>query len=288
MAQISGGNWRATRGDAVVKRPARRWLWLWWGVILGFLAAMPAQGADLLDRMNNQEINQILRLKVGRSKVLRTPVCPHPHLGGRSGHRRPHSHQRAGDLHQRPGPGRDQHQHVGQVPLHLRHRHGGGRPDPVEGEAPPDPAQGKDRGGGRGGRHRPVRGGLGAGGPEHRPGPGPALCRRQEGQGGERHARGRRAAGDAGGAGGGDQPDGGRTHRHQLQRGGPRRQFWREPAQQPGRHRRPGPHHQPVCRPARPSGAPGTVFTQGLGTESRRPWGAGPRPAPCGPCSWTS
>ena len=58
-----------------MKRPARRWLWLWWGVILGFLAAMPAQGADLLDRMNNQEINQILRLKVGRSKVLRTPFA---------------------------------------------------------------------------------------------------------------------------------------------------------------------------------------------------------------------
>jgi pilus assembly protein CpaC len=55
-----------------VKKPARQWKWLWWGIILVLLGAAPAQAADLLDRVKNQEINQVLRLKVGRSKVLRT------------------------------------------------------------------------------------------------------------------------------------------------------------------------------------------------------------------------
>ena len=50
-------------------------MWLWWGIILVLLGAAPAQAADLLDRMQNQEINQVLRLKVGRSKVLRTPFA---------------------------------------------------------------------------------------------------------------------------------------------------------------------------------------------------------------------
>ena len=58
-----------------MKRPARRWMWLWWGIILGLLGAVPAQGAELLDRVKSQEINQILRLKVGRSRVLRTPFA---------------------------------------------------------------------------------------------------------------------------------------------------------------------------------------------------------------------
>lgn len=62
-------------GDAVVKKPARRWMWLWWGIILVLLGAVPAQAVDLLDRVKNQEINQVLRLKVGRSKVLRTPFA---------------------------------------------------------------------------------------------------------------------------------------------------------------------------------------------------------------------
>ena len=70
-----GENFQATRGDAVVKKPARRWMWLWWGIILVLLGAVPAQAADLLDRVRNQEINQVLRLKVGRSKVLRTPFA---------------------------------------------------------------------------------------------------------------------------------------------------------------------------------------------------------------------
>src|SRR5665647_1946066 len=70
-----GGNYQATRGDAVMKKPARRWMWLWWGIILVLLGAVPAQAADLLDRVKNQEINQVLRLKVGRSKVLRTPFA---------------------------------------------------------------------------------------------------------------------------------------------------------------------------------------------------------------------
>ena len=50
-------------------------MWLWWGIILGLLGAGPAQAADLLDRVRNQEINQVLRLKVGRSKVLKTPFA---------------------------------------------------------------------------------------------------------------------------------------------------------------------------------------------------------------------
>lgn len=70
-----GENFQAARGDAVVKKPARRWTWLWWGIILVLLGAAPAQAVDLLDRVKNQEINQVLRLKVGRSKVLRTPFA---------------------------------------------------------------------------------------------------------------------------------------------------------------------------------------------------------------------
>ncbi|MBU4232083.1 MAG: type II and III secretion system protein family protein [Proteobacteria bacterium] len=58
-----------------MKKPAQRWMWLWWGIILVLLGAVPAQAADLLDRVRNQEINQVLRLKVGRSKVLRTPFA---------------------------------------------------------------------------------------------------------------------------------------------------------------------------------------------------------------------
>jgi len=50
-------------------------MWLWWGIILVLLGAVPAPAADLLDRVRNQEINQVLRLKVGRSKVLRTPFA---------------------------------------------------------------------------------------------------------------------------------------------------------------------------------------------------------------------
>ena len=70
-----GENFQAARGDAVVKKPARRWTWLWWGIVLVLLGAVPAQAVDLLDRVKNQEINQVLRLKVGRSKVLRTPFA---------------------------------------------------------------------------------------------------------------------------------------------------------------------------------------------------------------------
>ena len=70
-----GENFQANRGDAVVKKPARWWMWLWWGIILVLLGTVPAQAADLLDRVRNQEINQVLRLKVGRSKVLRTPFA---------------------------------------------------------------------------------------------------------------------------------------------------------------------------------------------------------------------
>jgi hypothetical protein len=36
---------------------------------------LPAQGADRLDRVDNQEVNQILRLQVGSAKDLRTPFA---------------------------------------------------------------------------------------------------------------------------------------------------------------------------------------------------------------------
>ena len=42
-------------------------------VLIGF--CLPAQASDLLDRVRNQEINQVFRLKVGRSKVLQTPFA---------------------------------------------------------------------------------------------------------------------------------------------------------------------------------------------------------------------
>ena len=56
-----------------MKRPARTWLL--GAIVLGLLGAVPAQGVDLLDRVKNQEVTQVLRLKVGRSKVLRTPFA---------------------------------------------------------------------------------------------------------------------------------------------------------------------------------------------------------------------
>jgi pilus assembly protein CpaC len=58
-----------------VKSPAHRLRWLWWTIIFGFLAVLPAPAATLLDQVKNQEINQIVRLKVGHSKVLRTPFA---------------------------------------------------------------------------------------------------------------------------------------------------------------------------------------------------------------------
>jgi pilus assembly protein CpaC len=42
-------------------------------ILFGF--CLPAQAVDLLDRVKDQEINQVLKLKVGRSKVLRTPFA---------------------------------------------------------------------------------------------------------------------------------------------------------------------------------------------------------------------
>ncbi len=56
-----------------MKSPAHRLKWLWWTIIFGCLAVTPAPAATLLDQVKNQEINQIVRLKVGHSKVLRTP-----------------------------------------------------------------------------------------------------------------------------------------------------------------------------------------------------------------------
>jgi pilus assembly protein CpaC len=55
-----------------VERTARRCMWLWWGIILILLGAAPSPAANLLDRVRNQEIAQVVHLKVGQSKVLRT------------------------------------------------------------------------------------------------------------------------------------------------------------------------------------------------------------------------
>lgn len=50
--------------------------WGWWlltlGMVLWCLPGGSAQGAELLERMKHQEIAQVLRLRVGQSKVLRT------------------------------------------------------------------------------------------------------------------------------------------------------------------------------------------------------------------------
>jgi pilus assembly protein CpaC len=58
-----------------LKSTAHRVKWLWWTVILCFFAPLPTPAATLLDRVKNQEINQLVHLKVGRSKVLRTPFA---------------------------------------------------------------------------------------------------------------------------------------------------------------------------------------------------------------------
>jgi pilus assembly protein CpaC len=58
-----------------LQRLAWKLRWLWWAVILVFLGAVPAPAVDLLDRVQNQEITQVVRLKVGHSKVLRTPFA---------------------------------------------------------------------------------------------------------------------------------------------------------------------------------------------------------------------
>lgn len=57
-----------------MKTKATRWGgWLLtFGVLLGLLGGSSASGADLLERMKNQEIAQVLRLRVGHSKVLRS------------------------------------------------------------------------------------------------------------------------------------------------------------------------------------------------------------------------
>src|SRR4030043_302770 len=53
---------------------------IWGGVLLGVIICLwagwgPAYGADLLDRVWDQEIKQVLRLQVGSSKVVKTPFA---------------------------------------------------------------------------------------------------------------------------------------------------------------------------------------------------------------------
>ena len=131
---------------------------------------LPVRGTGI----QNQEINQVLRLKVGRSKVLRTPFSltrisvADPDIADLIliSEREIYINALA------PG--------VTNISMWGKSRFTSAT---VTVEAEPDPVKEKlhppkgTRGRSRGGLHRPVRGGLGAGGPEHRPGPGPALCR---------------------------------------------------------------------------------------------------------------
>jgi len=53
---------------------------IWGGVLLGVIICLwagwgPAYGADLLDRVRDQEIKQVLRLQVGGSRVVKTPFA---------------------------------------------------------------------------------------------------------------------------------------------------------------------------------------------------------------------
>ena len=45
------------------------------GMLLVLGGALQARAADLLERVKDQEIKQVLRLRVGPSKVLRTPYA---------------------------------------------------------------------------------------------------------------------------------------------------------------------------------------------------------------------
>jgi pilus assembly protein CpaC len=53
--------------------PAAKLWWLLLGLALVLGGAFPARATDLLERVKDQEIKQVLRLRVGHSKVLRTP-----------------------------------------------------------------------------------------------------------------------------------------------------------------------------------------------------------------------
>jgi Flp pilus assembly secretin CpaC len=58
---------------AYVDTRAAKYWWLLLGLVLVLGGAYQAQAADLLEPVKNQEIKQVLRLRVGHSKVLRTP-----------------------------------------------------------------------------------------------------------------------------------------------------------------------------------------------------------------------
>ena len=65
---------KSCRSSGNLHRQAIRWGgWLLsLGVVLWGLMGGSASGADLLERVKNQEIAQVLRLRVGHSKVLCT------------------------------------------------------------------------------------------------------------------------------------------------------------------------------------------------------------------------
>jgi pilus assembly protein CpaC len=59
-----------------VNTKAARWGWLLWGMVLLVLGGtLQARAENLLERVKGQEIKQVLRLRVGHSKVLRTPFA---------------------------------------------------------------------------------------------------------------------------------------------------------------------------------------------------------------------
>jgi Flp pilus assembly secretin CpaC len=60
---------------AYVDTRAAKYWWLLLGLALVLGGAHQAQAADPLERLKNQEIQQVLRLPVGHSKVLRPPFA---------------------------------------------------------------------------------------------------------------------------------------------------------------------------------------------------------------------
>jgi Flp pilus assembly secretin CpaC len=63
---------------AYVDTRAAKYWWLLLGLVLVLVGAHQAQAADPLECLKNQDIQQVLRLPVGHSQVLRPPLAISP------------------------------------------------------------------------------------------------------------------------------------------------------------------------------------------------------------------